>query len=127
MRLVLILIALVSTSIMTLLAVAAPSSMPDSRKLVEQSCGSCHTLRKEQGSSEGPNLFGVVGREAGMIAGYKYSPAFLEALRGRSWTPQLLDEWLADSQAVAPGSGMILLIENANERRAIISYLSQNS
>ena len=106
----------------------APSPMmppPDGRLLVRQTCGTCHTLGKGEKSSEGPNLYGVVGRKAGAMPGFNYSPAFRKALAGKVWTPQLLDRWLTNSQKVAPDSGMAFFNDNPAQRKAIIDYLSK--
>lgn len=98
---------------------------PDGRLLVRQTCGTCHTLGKGDKASEGPTLYGVVGRKAGAMSGFNYSPAFRKVLGGKVWTPQLLDRWLTDSQAVAPNSGMAFFNDNPAQRKAIIDYLSK--
>lgn len=97
---------------------------PNGRTLVQQNCGTCHTLRKGEKASEGPNLYGIVGRKAGTAPGFRYSPAFSKALRGKVWTPQLLDRWLADTEKVAPNSAMVFFSDNAKQRKAMIDYLT---
>lgn len=100
------------------------AAQPDGRLLVEQNCGTCHTLRKGQGSADAPNLHGMIGRQAGTAPGYRYSRAFMAAFRGRRWTPELMDAWIADSQAVAPNSGMVSFHQNSKERSSIVKYLT---
>ena len=105
---------------------AAPlMAAPDGRALVRQTCGTCHTLGKGEKAAEGPNLYGIVGRKAGSVPGFAYSSAFRKALAGKTWTPQLLDRWLTDSQAVAPNSGMAFFNDSPAQRKAIIDYLSK--
>src|SRR6516165_4808425 len=39
-------------------------------------CALCHTIGKDEPNRYGPNLFGIVGRAAASVPGYRYSPAF---------------------------------------------------
>ena len=63
----------------------------------------------------------MVGRIAGMAADHDYSPALVGA--GFSWTPELLDRWLADPQAILPGTEMEFVLESAQQRADVIAYL----
>ena len=53
-------------------------------------CRSCHAIEANV-TRVGPSLFGVVGREAGSVAGYTYSKAMIDS--GLTWTPDTLDAW----------------------------------
>jgi cytochrome c len=106
--------------------VAPPAfAAPDGTALARQNCASCHTLGKGDPPGEGPNLYGVVGRRVGSSPGFNYSPGLLRALRGQTWTPLMLDRWLADTQKLAPNAGMIYFNDDKAERAAIIAYLSR--
>ncbi len=39
----------------------------------KKSCGTCHVAAADAAPRQGPNLFGVVGRRAGVVEGFKYS------------------------------------------------------
>ena len=69
----------------------------------------------------GPKLEGVVGRAAGSVAGYPYSPALAHA--GLTWTAVTLDKWLAGPRAFVPGAEMPFSLPDAARRRDIIAYL----
>jgi cytochrome c len=71
----------------------------------------------------GPNLLGVVGRPAGAVAGFPHSKEFKTALKGKSWSPELLDKWLENPQKVAKGTYMMYQQPDAGVRSAIIEYL----
>ena len=43
---------------------------PHGKKLFAQKCLLCHNADRDAGNKIGPNLFGVVGRPAGSIAGF---------------------------------------------------------
>lgn len=72
----------------------------------------------------GPNLSGVVGRDAGIMEGYRYSAEFKKGLDGQKWTPELLDTWLTDPQTLASGTYMMYKQNDAAVRKSIIEYLS---
>ena len=75
----------------------------------------------------GPNLTGVVGREAGVVVGYDYSVSFLNSLSGTIWSDRALDRWIHNSQEVAPGSRMYFKEPMQEIRQDIIFYLEAHS
>lgn len=85
-----------------------------------QSCMGCHSLDENE---IGPRHRGVVGRRAGSVLGYAYSPA----LRGSGivWTAQNLDRWLAGPQKFVPGAKMYFSVAKPKDRADIIAYLAQ--
>jgi cytochrome c len=104
-------------------ASGAADDITAGKKLATNHCGACHTFGKGEPAGQGPNLFGVLGRKAGSVPGYAYSAGFTKALANETWDPKLMDRWLADTQAVAPGSGMVYFQDDAAKRRKILSYL----
>jgi cytochrome c len=87
-------------------------------------CASCHAVGGTGGGRIGPNLAGVVGRKAGSLAGYKYSPAM--AKQDFVWTEAKLDAWLTAPAAVVPGTSMAFAgLAKPADRAAIIAYLSK--
>lgn len=87
-------------------------------------CRACHKLDGVDGV--GPHLNGVVGRTVAAIEGFKYSGG-MEA-HGGDWTPEALQEFLADPKGVVKGTKMAFAgIKNMQERANLIAYLeSQN-
>lgn len=67
-------------------------------------CGICHGMQG-QGSSVGPTLKGIVGRKAGAIPAFNYSPAMKAS--GLTWTEANLSAYLAAPQAKVKGTRMV--------------------
>lgn len=85
-----------------------------------QSCMGCHSLGE---NDVGPKHRGVVGRRAGSVAGYAYSPALKRS--GLVWTPANLDRWLSGPQKLVPGTKMFFSIPKPRDRADIIAYLAR--
>jgi cytochrome c oxidase assembly protein subunit 11 len=100
----------------------APADPAHGQKLFGERCAACHALAANK---FGPMLGGVVGRKAGTIAGYPYSPALKSA--GLVWTADNLDRWLAGPQQFVPGAKMPVRVLEKTARRDIIAYLRQES
>lgn len=106
-----------------LTAVAVADDLSAAEAQFKKSCGTCHVAEAGAGPRQGPNLFGVVGRAAGSVEGFNYSPAFVAAKSGIVWDEQTLDRWLTDPQAVIPGAVMPYKQADPDKRRLVIEYL----
>ena len=99
-------------------AVAAPPS--SGQAVFEQRCTACHALQPTT-PKMGPALQTVVGRKAGSLQGYVYSDAMKKA--GFTWTPAKLDAFLAAPNKVVPGTRMMIKLQDAQQRAALVQYL----
>ena len=107
-------------------APAPPQQVALGERLYRQ-CYACHALEPGRNTPAGPTLHAIVGRPVAAEPGFDYSPALrrLAAARGR-WTTDLLDRFLADPAAVAPGTEMGFVgLHDAAERRALIAWLGR--
>ncbi|MFN3472791.1 MAG: c-type cytochrome [Blastomonas sp.] len=86
-------------------------------------CKTCHV--KEAGQNRvGPSLAGIVGRAAGTVEGFNYSPANKNS--GITWTPEKLFQYLEKPARVVPGTKMVFAgIPDAQKRADLIAYLQQ--
>jgi len=91
------------------------------RALYESRCIACHSIDADR---VGPGHRGVVGRKAGAVASYDYSPA-LKSSR-TVWTATTLDRWLADPEKTIPGQKMNYAVPDAQDREDIIAWLASN-
>jgi cytochrome c len=117
-------------AILALLVVTKPGAAqtaagpPSGESLFKQQCGTCHSVVKGDVERAGPTLFAVVGRTAGKVPGFNYSPS----LGGSSivWNAATLDRWLTDTNAAVPGSYMNYRQADAAKREQIIAYLASS-
>jgi cytochrome c len=89
------------------------------RAAYEARCGACHS---PQADRVGPRHAGVLGRRAGSVEGYDYSPA-LKASRV-VWDAASLERWLADPESVIPGQRMGYRLDDAAVRADVVAYLA---
>jgi cytochrome c len=85
---------------------------------VYERCEGCHSL---DANRVGPKHRGVVGREAGAVSGYDYSPAL--AGSGIVWDEAKLDAWLANPAKLVPGTKMGFRLKDAQDRADVIVFL----
>ena len=84
-------------------------------------CKTCHVAEKGV-NRVGPSLWGVVGRKAGSIEGFKYSPANKNS--GITWTEDNLFTYLAAPQKFMPGTYMAYAgMKSPQDRADVIAYL----
>jgi cytochrome c len=85
-------------------------------------CMACHTDKKGAPNGVGPDLFGVVGRKAGTMADFSYSPALKNS--GIVWNNQKLDAWIENPLKTVPGTRMAFAgISDPKQRADLIAYL----
>lgn len=90
-------------------------------RIFKAQCGACHAT--EAGKHRvGPSLAGIVGRQAGQIEGFRYSPAN----KGSDlvWDAATLDTYLTNPRAAVPGTTMTYAgLRNEAQRADMIAYL----
>jgi cytochrome c len=106
------------------LAASAPASAAGDAKAGEAvyaRCQACHALAYDR---TGPRHCGLVGRRAGSVQGFDYSPAMKRS--GIVWSASTLDRFLANPTAAVPGTTMGYAgVTDAKERADLIAYLAQ--
>jgi cytochrome c len=113
-------LALLGASVCT--AAGAEDDSNRAERLYVERCGGCHSLDEH---GPGPKHRGLIGRRAGTLPGFEYSKALRES--GLVWTAQLLDQWIADPNALVPGNRMVVqLASDPADRTAIVKYLASS-
>jgi cytochrome c len=87
-------------------------------------CKACHQIGPNAKNAVGPELNGVVGRKAGSVESYNYSPANKNS--GLTWDEATLHEYLMDPRKKVPGTKMIFAgIKDEKRLNDLIAYLKQ--
>ena len=111
-------------------AIAAPAvcaaAAPDAqhgKAAFNAMCGVCHSVTESGGPVEGPNLLGVVGRDAG---GEPDFPMYTAALKASkiTWSAETLDKFLTNPSAMTPGTAMPMQISDDKTRADVVAYLA---
>ena len=103
----------------------AGNVMADSAKLAKRKCGTCHDLSAKAKKKVGPALWGISGRAAGAMEGFRYSkPMKAKAAEGMVWDDANLDAFLTEPGAFLPKTKMKFAgLKKAEERAGVIEYL----
>jgi cytochrome c len=95
---------------------------------VFQRCYACHSVLAGEDNLPGPNLRCVLGRRAGALPGFQFSPAMVAAgaAAGLVWTRATLDAFLGDPRSLIPETAMSVPgLAGAEDRRDVIDYLER--
>lgn len=104
-------------------AAADDADLVQGERVFRTQCAGCHSIQPEEHRA-GPSLYGVVGRPAGSVPEFEYSPA----MRGAElvWTVDELDAFLGDPAGTVPGTWMIFWgLQQPSARTQVIRYLKR--
>jgi cytochrome c len=92
---------------------------------VFKKCQVCHSIKPGE-NHIGPSLNGVIGRTAGTLAGFNYSPANKNS--GIVWTEQKIFDYLENPQKMVHGTKMTFPgLPVAQDRADIVAYLKASA
>ena len=112
-----VLVAVVHTGIAQAQDVAAGEK-------VFATCKICHQIGETAKNSVGPQLNGVIGRKAGTVPGYAYSPA--NRYSGLTWDEATFTTYGQNPQAKGPGTKMVFpCVKDPQQVKDLIAYLKQ--
>ena len=87
-------------------------------------CAICHTIDKGGENRLGPNLFGILGRRAGTVQGFRYTNAF-RTTANFEWTEGLLGPWISRPATMVPGTAMgVFPGVSDRDKDDIVAYLA---
>jgi cytochrome c len=87
-------------------------------------CRACHQVGETAKNGVGPILNGAIGRKAGTVEGYNYSPANKNS--GLTWDEATFREYIKDPKAKVPGTKMIFAgVKDDQKITDLIAFLKQ--
>jgi len=113
-------LALATVPVCAAIASDKPVGDPQHGKTLYQVCMGCHSLDE---NDVGPRHRGVLGRVAGSVPDYAYSPALKNS--HIVWDRDTLDRWLSNPQGLVPGVKMFFAMPNPQDRADVIAYLAE--
>lgn len=119
--------ALAATLAMFAASPAFAASAEHGAQIFKGTCGVCHLAQPHPAISDlamriGPNLWGVVGRKAGVTEHFRYSAAMRTS--GVVWTPEVLRVYIHEPQKTIPNIRMSFQgLKNMNDVDDVIAYL----
>jgi cytochrome c len=87
-------------------------------------CKACHQIGENAKNAVGPVLNGVIGRPAGSVEGYSYSPANKNS--GLTWDEATFRDYIKDPKAKVPGTKMVFAgVKDEKRVSDLVAYLKQ--
>ena len=108
-----------------IMALFSSASAAEGAKVFKK-CAACHSIKEDGANKIGPALWGVLGRAAGSVPGYKYSKAM--AAHGKNWSFEEMNGFLIKPKDWIKGTKMSFVgLKNAKDRAAVILYMNENT
>ena len=87
-------------------------------------CRACHQIGPTAKNAVGPVLNGIIGRKAGTVEGYNYSPANKNS--GITWDEATFREYIKDPKAKIPGTKMVYAgLKDEKRIDDLVAFLKQ--
>ena len=108
-----------------IMALFASTNAAEGAKIFKK-CAACHSITEGGANKIGPALWGVLGRPAGTVPGYKYSKAM--AAHGKNWSFEEMNGFLIKPKDWIKGTKMSFAgLKKAKDRAAVILYMNENT
>lgn len=97
---------------------------PAAGEKIFQRCRACHQIGETARNGVGPKLNGLLGRPAGSIEGYSYSPANKNS--GITWDEPTFRDYIKGPQVKIPNTKMVFPgLKSDQEIDDIVAFLKQ--
>ena len=93
---------------------------------VFKKCSACHMIASDGKNMIGPNLWSVIGRQAGSASDYKYSKAMIAY--GKKWSFEEMNAYLIKPQSYIKGTKMAFAgLRKEKDRASVILFMNSKS
>ena len=108
-----------------IMALLASANASEGEKVFKK-CASCHSISRGGKNKIGPALWGVIGRQVGTVAEYKYSKSLIAY--GKKWSFEEMNGFLIKPKEWIPGTKMAFAgLKNEKDRASLILYMNSQS
>ena len=108
-----------------IMALLASANASEGEKVFKK-CASCHSISKGGKNKIGPALWGVIGRQVGTVAEYKYSKSLIAY--GKKLSFEEMNVFLIKPKEWIPGTKMAFAgLKNEKDRASLILYMNSQS
>ena len=120
---------ILSAALLAGFTITAPAVAQDAEagQRVFNQCRACHTIDKGGRNGVGPNLWGIVGRKAASIEGFRYSSSMRTVAEGgHVWTIENLTAYITNPKSVVPQGSMAFAgLRNEQQLKDLLAYLAK--
>jgi cytochrome c len=112
---------MLATSLFFAGAALAAGDAAAGKAIFGKTCQNCHSV--DVGVNKvGPSLYGIIGRQAGVVQGFEYSDALKNS--GKTWTVEELGLYLSNPRSTLHGVKMDFKgLQSDSDRADVIAYL----
>lgn len=116
---------MIGRTFVLLMTLSCAAAAEDGAALFEP-CRACHSLDPAAKVMAGPNLSRLIGRKVAGDPNFDYSPVLRQAREeGRVWSRDTLDKFIADPEAMFPGTWMSRVpLANPADRQALVRFIA---
>jgi cytochrome c len=113
------------SAVALLLVLSASAAAAEDGAALFNRCRGCHSLDPAATVMAGPSLAGLIGRKVAGDEKFDYSPVLQHARdEGRVWTLEALEKFIADPEAMFPGTWMSRVPMAAAERQSLARFIT---
>jgi cytochrome c len=114
-------------ALLLLVSTCAGAAAQDGSALFN-TCRACHALDPAAEVMAGPNLSGLLARKVAGDPKFDYSPVLRQAgEEGRLWSADALEKFIADPEAMFPGTWMSRIPIGAADRQALVRFITDSA
>lgn len=114
---------LIAATAFAALTATAHAGDPAAGEKVFNKCKACHAVGEGAKNKTGPELNNIIGRAAGSVDGFKYSPAMKDS--GVTWSAETLASYMKDPKGFIPKNKMAFAgLKKDEDVDNVIAYLA---